>query len=110
MPYEPTTPESKDIPSTVSKDITHMHIIGLNIHVDPNDAAATSVDVEWVEGYMEASTFISVDHHQITLSGPDLITKITEITDGTTSVYNNVKQRTWAMLVAEGKVPAGNIT
>ena len=110
MPLEPTTPENKPIPSTVNQDITHMHITGLNIHIDPNDAAATSVDVEWVEGYMDTGTFVAVDRHRTTLSGPDVITKITEITDGTTSVYNNVKQRAWAMLVAEGEVPAGDIT
>jgi hypothetical protein len=110
MPLEPTTPESKDVPSTVSKDITHLHVTNLGIVIDPNDASATVVHVTWEEGYMEGSAFIRVGTKDVTLSGPDVIAKINETTDGTTSVYNNVKQRVWEMLQNVGQVPSGDIT
>ena len=110
MPLEPTTPESKVVPSTVSKDVTHFHVISLNIQIDPNDAAATSVVATWAEGYMDEGAFIQVEEHAKLLQGEDVITKITEITDGTTSVYNNVKQRGWALLQARGFAPTGSVT
>jgi hypothetical protein len=110
MPLEPTTPESKPIPSITNKDVTHFHITRLNITIDPNDAAATAVALEWAEGYMDTGAFVPVEAHQANLSGPGVIAKINEITDGTTSVYNNVKQRVWAMLQTEGLAPAGSIT
>ena len=110
MPLEPTTPESKPVQTTENKDITHFHVTDLNIHIDPNDAAATSVDVTWAEGYMESTIFVVTKTNHAHLAGPGVITKITEVTDGVSTVYDEVKSRVWEMLQDEGLVPAGDIT
>ncbi len=110
MPLEPTTPANKDVKITEEKSITHFHIVALNITIDPNDASLTEVTVRWKEGYMDSSTFVSAESHTENLTGSDVIDAINETTDGTTSVYDNVKQRVWALLQARELVPAGSIT
>jgi len=110
MPLEPTTPETREVQTVEEKTATHLHVVELKIRINPNDASATTVDVLWAEGYMDEGTFVEVGKKRAKLSGEDVITKIGETTDGTTSVYNNVKQRVWAMLQTEGLVPAGSVS
>lgn len=110
MPLTPTNPENEQVPSTVAKDIDTLHVTGLNIMINPNDATATTVDVQWSEGYMDGDTFVLVRRKQAMLSGPDVISKINETTDGVSTVYQEVKTRVWAMLQAEGLVPAGSVS
>ena len=110
MPLQPTTPENKSVPSTVSKDVTHFHITNLNIKVDPNDAAATTASVVWQEGYMDGETFVPTESNSALLSGSALLDKVAGITDGTSSIYDNVKEAVWALLQDESLVAAGSVT
>ena len=110
MPLEPTSPESKDVPTTESKSITHFHVVQLKIDLDPNNQSGVEVEVHWQEGYMDSEIFMAVDSKFERLAGQDVLDKINETTDGTTSVYNNVKQRVWSLLQTRGLAPAGDIT
>jgi len=110
VPLEPTSPESKDVPTTESKSITHFHVVQLKIDLDPNDQSAVGVEVRWQEGYMDGDAFVGVSTKVEHLAGQDVLDKINETTDGTTSVYNNVKQRVWSLLQTRGLAPAGDIT
>ena len=110
MPLELTTPENRAIRVVQSVSATHYHVIHLGITIDPNDASKLMVLVQWAEGYMDESTFVQIEQKDAVLSGQDVLDKVNETTDGTTSVYNNVKQRVWEMLQAAGLVPAGTIS
>jgi len=110
MPLQPTTPETREVKTVEEKTATHLHVTELRIFIDPNDSTATSIEVLWAEGYMDGETFVQIGVKRADLSGEDVLTKIGETTDGTTSVYNNVKQRVWAMLKSAGWVPAGSVT
>jgi hypothetical protein len=110
MPLEPTSPEDRDVKVTQTKTITHYHVVNLNININPNDVNALFITVRWEEGYMDGQEFISVAAKDALFDGQDTIDKVMEITDGTTSVYDNVKQRVWEMLQTAGLVPAGTVT
>lgn len=110
MPLEPTNPQTASVTTVTSKSITHFQVTHLHIRIDPNDASDTKVEVHWSEGYMSGESFVAVRNKSEVLSGPDVISKINETTDGVSSVYDEVKTRVWEMLQAEGFVPEGSIT
>ena len=110
MPLEPTTPEQRELRVIQNVDATHYHVTHLGIDIDPNDASRLSVHVQWAEGYMDDDTFVSVETKDEVLSGQDVLDSVQETTDGTTSVYNNVKQRVWSLLQDRGLVPSGTIS
>jgi hypothetical protein len=110
MPFAPDIPPTKDVVGPeVEKNLDTYHIVSMNIQVDPNDAAKTSVKIVWAKGYMDSGNFVQAESHSEHLAGQDVIDKIGEATSGG-SIYNEVKYAAWELLQARGIVPAGTIS
>lgn len=110
MPYAPDIPPTLEVEGPkVSKNLDTFHIVALQIVVNPNDPAATTVRINWVKGYTDGGVFYPVENHNDLLQGEDVINKITENTTGGT-IYNEVKNAAWEMLQARNLVPAGTIS
>jgi len=110
MAMTPTTPPVVKIPGpTVDREITTFQITKLEILMDPNNAAATTVRVLFSRGYMADEKFVTVDSREVVLKGTTLAAKIDTETTGRHSLYYEVRQAIWELLQAGGHAPAGSI-
>jgi len=110
MPFQPNIPPTIDVDGPkVQKSLAVYHITSFTVVVNPNLPDATSVKVNWDRGSMNGGTFVTADSGSAVLTGQAVLNKINEVTTGGT-VYNEVKQRLWELLVAAGKIPAGTIS
>lgn len=109
MSFTPDSPNSEQIPGPpVSQGLNVLHVMNLNIHLVPGQAAGTAVDVTWAEGYMDGEDFKPVKLHTETLQGDDVDTKLAELTTGG-SIYGEVKGAVWDLLQSRNLVGAGTV-
>lgn len=111
MPFNPTTPESKNVVTTNEQEIVldTYDILRFDLNFDPNNPMVTYVDVAWLKGYTEEGRFVEVERHLDRLAGPEFLAAVSVPADPEESVYTNVKKKLWEYMIDQGIVPAGTI-
>lgn len=100
MPFQPSSPNTGEVVSKSDQLMGLMKIHELHLFIDPNDQSKVKAEVHWSEGYEQDSVYHPLKFHKATITGANLIAKITEVPSGQT-VYDAVKSRSWELLQME---------
>lgn len=100
MPFQPSAPNTGKVTTEEDQLMGTMKIHELHLFIDPNDQQAVKAQVHWSEGYESEGVYTALKYHKATITGANLIAKITEVPSGQ-SVYDAVKIRSWELLQME---------
>ena len=111
MPFNPTTPETKNVVTTTEQEraLDTFDILRFDMNFDPNNPMTTYVDVTWLKGYMDGGAFVEVERTITRLAGLSFLQAVSASADASKSVYVNVKETLWQYMIDQGIVPDGTI-
>lgn len=97
MPVTLDQPESTQIQTTSSQDITTVKISKIEIDVD-----GESIFVGYSKGYMDGENFIGLGKGRGRIHGDAFLTIAASMADGNKSMYDNIKDAVYTQLIAQG--------
>lgn len=115
MPFVPTTPESKNVPSQVlvSKSLDEWRIHSVKLETSekaPGTIAGLTATVVYSKGYMESGAYVVVEKRVATCKGAQIEADLNTSADAAKTKFKDLLTQLWTTLQTEGEVPAGTIT
>lgn len=110
MAFNPDNPETKPVYTPDTRKVDTFFVTSVTISLSPTDELATTIHVEWLEGFMDGSSFTGSERKTADLSGLDLLKAMNEPVNPALSHYDDFRNALWAFMQQQGIIPPGKVT
>lgn len=115
MGWQSNTPSNESVKvrteTTETKNVDRYHATHVDIHrPDPNNIMSLTIRIEYVRGYDESGTFVSVDGGVVVVNASQALPIMAKVTDAGEIRGDAFKIMVWEVLEAAGIVPDGTLT
>ena len=111
MPFNPTVPETKKVKHTteIDKAITHYNIEAFRVQLNREDPDQNMVHILWSMNYVVDGVMIKESEKRSVIVGAALNAVAAGPVDPALTMYDNLKNNLWKLLIDAEEVPAGAV-